>query len=701
MTDKPKSQTDLPIADANWQWFLRACDHGHRDYIADAKRFNDFYLGDQWSPDDLERLREQKRPALTLNTILSTVNAVVGEQRSNRMDATFKPRLNGSDEIAEVLAKLALHVDEQNDLDWVESEVFADGIIEERGWFDVRVDFTGNIQGEIEIKSRDPRDVVLDPDAKEYDPRTWNSVGYTRWMTLDEIAVTYGKAKAEQVEARAANGMHYGNESVLLERNTFGDHDDSVREDEYDTDGNVRVKSARIIERQHKRLHYQRLFVDMETGDTSPVPEGWDDKKVFAFQQQFKLGVVKRLAPKIRWTVTCDGVVLHDDWSPYRSFTLIPFFAYFRRGRPIGMVRNLISPQELLNKVSSQELHVVNTTANSGWQVEEDSLTNMTTDDLEDRGAETGLVIEFRRGAAPPSKIQPNQIPSGLDRISTKAANAVREISGVNDGMLGLGGSEVSGVALQRKEARGMIQIRTPLDNLSRSRKYLMRKVLELLQDFYTDARMIQITREGPEAENETVEINQPQEDGSVLNDITVGEYAVVIGNQPSRDTFNDTQFAEALQLREAGVAIPDHVVIEYSHLQRRHEIAAQVKQMTGLAEPSEEEAQLMQMQQQMAIETAMAELDKLKEERNELAARANLQNAKAEQVTSEDDLRHREIESRIKLKRDELETRLRLAALTQQTRNREMGVRAATDAARMTIDRDKHTQAMKVNHGR
>ncbi|WP_230685339.1 hypothetical protein, partial [Streptococcus pneumoniae] len=92
--------------------------------------------------------------------------------------------------------------------------------------------------------------------------------------------------------------------------------------------------------------------------------------------------------------------------------------------------------QELLNKTSSQELHVVNTTANSGYKVRSGSLTNMTPEELEQRGAETGIVIETN--GDPESdvvKIQPNQVPAGLDRISYKAEEHIKTISGVSDYM--------------------------------------------------------------------------------------------------------------------------------------------------------------------------------------------------------------------------------------------------------------------------
>ena len=131
------------------------------------------------------------------------------------------------------------------------------------------------------------------------------------------------------------------------------------------------------------------------------VPGNWGERKKKKFADEYGLEILTRLDRKVRWTVTADKVVLHDDWSPYECFTIVPYFPYWRRGRPFGMVRNLISPQEQLNKISSQELHIVNTTANSGWIVETGSLNGMTADDLEEHGAETGLVLEYNRGSSP------------------------------------------------------------------------------------------------------------------------------------------------------------------------------------------------------------------------------------------------------------------------------------------------------------
>ncbi|MGY2436793.1 portal protein, partial [Escherichia coli] len=124
-----------------------------------------------------------------------------------------------------------------------------------------------------------------------------------------------------------------------------------------------------------------------------------------------------------------------------------------------------ISPQEQLNKLSSQELHIINTTANSGWQVEENSLVSPSADELQARGAETGLVIVRRRGTAALEKIQPNQIPSGIVHAADRAATNMMYISNVNEGALGHTGVNIAGKTVQEKKASMLASLQIIMDN--------------------------------------------------------------------------------------------------------------------------------------------------------------------------------------------------------------------------------------------
>ena len=98
--------------------------------------------------------------------------------------------------------------------------------------------------------------------------------------------------------------------------------------------------------------------------------------------------------------------------------------------------------------------------------------------------------------------------------------------------------------------------------------------------------------------------------EGTIINDLTIGEYDVIIGTMPARDSFDEVQFAEALALRQAGVAVPDDAIVQYSHLAQKAELASRFRQ-----DPSEEQMQLMQMQQQLAMQEAQLQVAKLEAE--------------------------------------------------------------------------------------
>jgi len=696
---KPKKKLsageEQTLAKRQWEAYTRARDHGHLDYVEIAKQCDAFYRGEQWDEADISALDDQGRPALTINTILPTVNTVLGEQSTRRADVQFKPRGTGNQEIADVLTKLYMQIADNNKLEWIESQAFSDGLIQDRGWFDVRVDFSDHINGEVRIETKDPLDIIIDPDAKEYDPRTWNEIFETKWMSIEEIEETYGQGKADKLRMIAEVGTTLGADSMEYEDETYGDTDkENYHGADYpnNPEDARTLRSIRVVERQYYRLKDCILYVDPVSGDKRPVPYEWGKKKREKFADDYGLYIVEKKMRAVRWTVTADTVVLHDDWSPYEHFTLVPYFPYWRRGKPFGMVRNLISPQEQLNKISSQELHIVNTTANSGWIVESGSLTGMNADDLEEHGAETGLVLEFNRGSTPPGKIPPNQIPTGLDRIAQKAATNIKQISGISDSMLGTDGAEVSGVAIQAKQNRGVLMIQVPLDNLKKTRQYLAEKVLNLVQRYYTEERVVQITDEdNPFKPREPMPINQVTPEGEIINDLTLGEYDVIVATAPARDNFDEVQFAEAVELRKAGVPIPDDLIVEYSHLARKATIAQRIRQMQGTEPPTPEQAQLAQFEMESRIRQTQLEIAKLEAEVKTLESTAQLNMAKAQGEASEPQLKVADLQSKIQLKQEELELRERLAGMTNEVRRGQTETQAAAKLA---------TAAMKPTGG-
>lgn len=599
---------DTDLANKQWRRYQSALYRGHHIYQSQARLCEDFYLGAgrQWSVEDKKALDEAGRPYLEENIIFSTVNTVIGYQTQSRMDIAYKPREVDDQDISDILSKVSMYLTDQNKYPWKESQVFSDGLIQQRGYFDIRMDFNENVYGDIKISTLDPLDVIPDPDSKSYDPDDWADVSVTSWMSFDDIKETYGLTKWRQVENSVNNEPDFGHGTFEEERNKFGTVNNYSAFYTDVTD----IKHARLVDRQYWKLQNREFYFDPKTGDLYPVPEDIKPREKKKFARENKYEIIKKVTKRIRWTVTTRDVVLFDEWSPYDHFTVVPYFPYFRRGVTIGLVDNLIKTQEMLNKVYSQILHVVNTTANSGWKVEENSLVNMDVEDLETSGSQTGLVIEYKAGRAAPEKIEPNPIPTGLKDLVTSGVELIRLISGVSETFQGGKGPEVSGTAIQSRVHQAAVQLAAPIDNLFRTRNMIAERLLKLIQAFYTQERTFIIVGSNDKGEdvNQPVIINQEQPDAtSLINDVTVGKYDVVIADVPTQITFQNAQFAQAIEMRKFGVQIPDDEMVKMSTLSRKNEIAKKIE-----GGPSEEQQQIIQQQQELQLETMKKTIEEL-----------------------------------------------------------------------------------------
>lgn len=581
---------DNALATETWERYVECRDNGHLDFLAKAETCDKFAIGKQWAQEDLDALKLARRPALTINKILSTLSTILGEQIDNRSESLFRPASGAATtEVAEALTKVWMQIAQNNQLPWARSDLFCDGLIRSRGFLDVRLDFTDSMLGEVRIENLNSKNVVIDPDAEEYDPDKWSDVIISKWLTPQDIEILYSKADAELLRHKEGSAYAYGYDSIERERDRFGGP--SLTSSYYFTREPHGVRrNVRVLDRQYRRLDRQEHFVDIKTGDMRAIPGSWDRDKIALVLQKAggQLSTMKKLVKRVRWTVVADDVVLHDDWSPYKHFTVVPYFPFFRYGETVGAVENLLGSQELLNKVSSQELHVVNTTANSGWKVKAGALKNMSTEELESNGAQTGLVLELDE-ITNAEKITPNATPTGLDRISYKAEEHIKTISNVSDSMQGFDREDVAAKAIAYKKQSGSVGLSKNLDNLARTDWILTRNVLDIVQEYYTEERLVNITQENATRDAEQLTVNQydPVTD-TIVNDLTLGEYSIVITSTPARASMEDSQFEQAVAMRELGVQVPDSVIIENSRLNRKAEI---IKQMEGDTESPEAQA--------------------------------------------------------------------------------------------------------------
>jgi hypothetical protein len=604
----------------------------HIEFTDKAARNQDFVFGEQWSPEDRAANEANGKPTLTINITLSTVNAIYNEYSKIKADMTTKSTGKAVHDNSVMLNKVIRNVLQQNNYSEQEADFFLDAIVTGRAWFSIVIADDEDPIGKISIKVEDYNNIVLSVDAADYDPDTWPELFYFDEYTREELEEEFGKKNSDMVQFSLQSDL--GEFDYLKNLRTFGEGDET--DDNEQTEGTKALDKTIVVTREYFVFTDAYTFVDDDTTDYYQVPKSDFKNKAEAVQvaTDSNLSLYTSRMKRIRFIQFTGMIVLKEEWLPYKHFTKYPLFTYFSKGRTMSVVDNVISPQEQLNKGESQELHIVNSTSNGGWQMEEDSLVNLTHAQLEKQGNKAGIVLVRRRGTAPLDKIHPNQVPTGISNLGNKAANNLFRASGVNEGMMGITKTNDSSKLLDGKKDSGQGLLQRVFDNLKRSQKYMLRGVVDIIQEYYTEPRILRYSAKDEDGEQtEEVAINQVTAAGKISNDVSLGRYDFVITWAPKSDVLNDIEFDKMVRMKEVGINIPDSILVSKTQLSNKNELVASLRRMEGL-DKTPQELEKDQLIEQITIETAKLELQELQSKVAVNNATAMLRQAEAQDVS-------------------------------------------------------------------
>lgn len=606
--------------------------YAQQRWATGAKIAVDFFEGRQWTEDQLRTMHRARRPAFKFNMIAPLVRLVLGYQRSNKTDITFQAGqdMRSSENTAEALTRLEKIIATNSHQDYVDTEVFLDGLICARGYFDTRLDFETNDLGECKTYAADPFSVYPDPDADTYDfNETSAHIMQTKYVSLDEIEGTFGGQAMELLRpfvlgiTPLAPVSSYIIADEISPIRTYGeraDNEDAWWDSFYSLVGDfvdTSRKTIRVIDCQWKVRERKNVLIDLESGDKEPLPDNWgQDKiqKVLLYAQQVgnPVAIQRRIVERIQWTTIAGDLILYDQPSLYDGFTLTPYFPYFRRGITRGMVEDLIDPQLEKNKHRSARSEIAAKTANGGWIYSDDAFTPEQERNLQRYGSAPGVNIKFAATAKhPPEQLQPAGPANAHKILEVDAAQDLKEIAGINEAALGQEMAVQSGRAIQAKQRQAVLSIQTYMDNFKRSKMMVGERHLQIIQRYYTEPRMYRVLGKGGHFEQ--ILLNQEQQDPSsglaaLTNDVTVGKYAVAIDDAPLSDTFLNAQFEEMLTiLQKMGPAIAPYLpmaadlIIDMSSLPRKEEWIARIKQIFQAQQQAAQQKAQQEHEQQMA----------------------------------------------------------------------------------------------------
>jgi hypothetical protein len=219
-----------------------------------------------------------------------------------------------------------------------------------------------------------------------------------------------------------------------------------------------------------------------------------------------------------------------------------------------GVVRDLIDPQDEINKRRSKALHLFTARQTFGTQ---QAAGGMTVRQLREQMAKPDGHLELGPGAEFGKNF--GVIPTGDQAAGQfellSHVMGVFETMGPNASMMGKGASSQSGRAIQANQQGGAIQVGTQTDTLKDLDHGVYRKMWNGIRQFWTGETWVRVTDDEKNLKWVGLNKQQPefdQETGQPIPQAPLSEIDVdiIIDDAPDMGTLQDEQFALLVQLK-------------------------------------------------------------------------------------------------------------------------------------------------------
>jgi len=548
---------------------------GHRIFRREAIENYEFVCNDQWTTQDRALLIEEEKPCLTINHILPIVNLLSGMERQNRADIKAFPRKGGTRIIADAFTSLVKHSVDMCNGEVEQSMQFVDGIIAGKGWISTDINYKKDkINGDFVITRRSPFDVYEDPNADKYDlNKSAKYIVECFWGDKEEIILFYSK---HEEAIRKYLGGYQDEDDTDVNGRLIKKSD---QEDRDPSKNSYRIK--RIWWKDYKKQLY---FIDGATMIFTPVHDSQKEVAKAVVEKERRAAENEKRKPRyylrdridevLHMTDMLGEMILEDIEDPYNGMTLFPlqrFSPYWFDGVVFGVVEGLKDPQREINKRTSQMLHIINHTANTGWIIKDNELQSI--EIAKEEGSKPGVLMTYQNVS--PEKIKPNDFPQGVFILKQDEEANIKKISGLNPDILGQGDKKTdSGIAILRRQKAGATIAEPVYDNFRNSQKIFGETLIEMIRhsNVYSPAEVAQIMQE----EKQKVDIEKLYK---AMKSWAVGHYGYNIEQMPNMPTIRMANLEVLMNMANAGLPIPIDVIIENSDIPNKEEIVQRIRQ--------------------------------------------------------------------------------------------------------------------------
>lgn len=471
----------------------------------EAREAFDLYAGRQWSEQDRQKLIEQQRVPVTFNRVAILIDAVIGYEVNNRQETRYIPRTPGDAKVNELLTEAAKYFRDGCDAEFEESDAFRDMCICGMGWTNDRLTDERNPDFDLVRDRVDPLRMLWDPSSRKPNLEDARYVFYETTYSKDEAKALVPEWDGEYVHADWLGDEPDDNPGTSNPRDSYKNRDGD----------NGATRDVRVLEYQYVVDKIEHIITNPQTGETQSMA---DDEWFALPEEEHKAFASFHATRRTREWKRCFliGGEKFEKKHPYPkgpTYFCVTGKRDRNTGHWFGLLRSLRDPQMWSNKFLSQIMHLINTSAKPGYDVEKGAIDNPQS--FEAKAARPGAVNVFVDGALQQGRVQRREavgLPPDLANLMTYANESMQNVSGVNSELLGMADREQAGV-LEYQRKQSAVTLLAPLfDSFRRYRKMAGRCWLYFMQTYLTDGRLIRITKD------DGGQMNVPFQKGPVPN---------------------------------------------------------------------------------------------------------------------------------------------------------------------------------------
>lgn len=592
-----------------------------QQWRADSWQDFEYRDGKQWTTEDLARMEKLGIRPLTINRTFPVLNLLQGQYLNSPGMITAKGRTKKDNELGQVMSEALMFVSDQCQGSRHKKRAFEQAITTGVGFLE-----TGY--------NPDPRQEKV-----YYQPRNWYSLWWDQysspwmpkescrfvftadWVDLNDLVALFPE-KEQEIRG------HYTDLSIDDFVPDILDEGTQIEEMRRYVSGSSWANAARNRVRPIEMWYTvvdKCFFARLSDGrvidlDTLQSPN--EEYEVIQRATEVLTANVK----KMRVTSFIGNLKLQDVPTPYPhdDFPYVPYVAYLDRfDQPFGVPRQIKEQDSEVNKRRSMALGLM---SSRRVITEEEASTDENRTQREANRMDGFIVM--KKGKMDRIQIQEmGTLAPAQMSILESSEREIQEIAGSLD-VQPRANIRSTGMMDRQGDTQAAITA-SLLDNAKMSDKILGEKLMSLIQDTWTDEKVLRVTDRVTGTEK-FVAVNERFIDGTgiqVRNNIAQAQFDLIIGSAPMTDTMREKNmeniFAALNKAPPEAIGPLINLAMEISDLPNKDELLAQIRKATGVTEVNDdlstEERKAQEQQAQQANQEQEAKMQQAQDTQTQL----------------------------------------------------------------------------------